>query len=527
MPICDVLIIGSGIAGLSLAIKLSNEFPQRKILVVTKGDELESNTTFAQGGVSIVCDTRNDSFESHIEDTLRAGDGLCKEEVVEKVVCHGPSVLSELMQNGVDLDRHSNGDFILGREGGHSQSRVVHHKDMTGYQIAVSLLKRAKALPGIVILSHHTVIDLITDSNVKAPSSESATCYGAFILDYKTKTANKFISRITVLATGGIGEVYKVSTNPKLATGDGIAIAHRAGASIRNMEFIQFHPTAFYEDGSASQKFLITEALRGYGAFLRNHNGDRFMFKYHLQGELACRDVVARAIDNEIKTSLYPCMFLDCTHLPPEQLINDFPKIYSQCREKGIDITTDLIPIIPAAHYLCGGIDVDISARTSIKNLYALGECAHTGLHGANRLASNSLLEAVAFAEFSFRSIRQLLGLVAITPDASNANYRDRVEDHEVTQLVNIKTKVQTLMTRYVGITRTTRGLQYAMRYLELIDKRLKELYPDSISNDLLELRNIITTARLIVNHSMARKANRGAFHNINLEKKYADSASK
>jgi L-aspartate oxidase len=527
MPICDVLIIGSGIAGLSLAIKLGAEFPEKRILVVAKGAELESNTTWAQGGVSIVCDTKYDSFENHIEDTLNAGDGLCNKEVVEKVVRHGPYVLQELTRNGVPLDRMLNGDFMLGREGGHSQARVVHHKDITGFQIAISFLERTSMLPGIAISPYHTVIDLITDRNLKKRSSDSTTCYGAFILDQKTKTIDKWIARVTVLATGGIGEVYKESTNPKLATGDGIAIACRAGASIRNMEFIQFHPTALYEETPLGQKFLITEALRGYGAILRNHNGERFMFKYHSKGELACRDVVARAIDHEIKTSLFPYMFLDCTHLPPDQLIQDFPKIYGECKNRGIDITTDLVPINPAAHYLCGGIDVDSTGRTSISNLYALGECAHTGLHGANRLASNSLLEAMAFSDFSFSSIKQLLGSVDITLEGIDADEKYQLKDCDVPRLGKIRLQVQQMMMTYVGIIRTTQGLRYAKKYLELIDKRLNGLYPNSISNELIELRNIITTARLIVIHSIERETNRGAFYNVNLDEKCAVSSRK
>jgi L-aspartate oxidase len=365
MVICDILIIGSGVAGLSLAIKLNSQFPDKKIYIVTKGEELESNTRYAQGGMSAVY-SKSDSFEKHIGDTLKAGDGLCRRDVVEKVVRYAQNALLDLTENGVELDHDPNGDFLLGKEGGHSHARIVHYKDMTGFQIAISLLIKVKTLPGITILSDHTAIDLITNRQLNSSIIESDECYGALIFDNKKHTVLKFPSRMTVLATGGIGQVYKVSTNPKVATGDGIAIAHRAGAAIENMEFIQFHPTAFYSTNSGQQNFLISEAIRGYGAYLRNYHGDRFLFKYHSQGELACRDVVARAIETEIKTGGCPCVFLDCTHLPARELINDFPNIYSYCAEKGIDMTVDLIPVVPAAHYLCGGIRVDLSSRTSI-----------------------------------------------------------------------------------------------------------------------------------------------------------------
>ena len=516
MVICDVLIIGSGIAGLSLAIKLSMQFPDRKILVVTKGDELDSNTVHAQGGISAVCDFKNDSFEKHIEDTLKAGHGLCNREVVEKVIRYGQDALRDLTENGVDFDRDNNRAFVLGQEGGHSCSRIVHYKDMSGFQIAVSLLLKVKTLPGITLLPSHTVIDLIT-SRLISPESKVEECHGALILNDKTKTVQKFLSRVTVLATGGIGQVYKTTTNPENATGDGIGIAHRAGASIRNMEFIQFHPTAFYSNQNESPNFLISEAIRGQGAFLRNCNGERFMFKYDSQGELACRDVVARSIENEIKTTGC-CVYVDCRHLSRDDLMKCFPKIYSFCMKKDIDITTDLIPVIPAAHYLCGGISVDISARTSVNNLYAIGECSDTGLHGAKRLASNSLLEAVAFSEFCFQHIRRTIGSVAINSTAINCEFPYQVEKEKGAALSVLREKVQACMTKYVGIRRTTKGLQYALGYLELAEKRLTEYYLKCISTELLEFRNILITSKLVIVHSLNRKINIGAFYNVDLD---------
>lgn len=523
MAICDVLIIGSGIAGLSLAIKLNNQFPDRKIYIVTKGDELDSNTRHAQGGISVVCDAKRDSLDKHIEDTLKAGDGLCNKQVVEKVIRHSQRALFDLTENGVDLDKDRNGDFLLGKEGGHSESRIVHYKDMTGFQIAVSLLVKVKTIPGIILLSDHTAIDLITDRHRAVLAPEANDCYGAFILNGKTNTVEKILSRVTVLATGGIGQVYKVSTNPGIATGDGIAMAHRAGAAIRNMEFIQFHPTAFYTGVPGDPNFLISEAIRGYGAFLRNYNGQRFAS----EGELACRDVVARAIENEIKTSGHPYVFIDCTHLPSKQLKEDFPNISSYCQKRGIDIANDLIPVIPAAHYLCGGIEVDGSARTSIDNLYALGECSHTGLHGANRLASNSLLEAVAFAEFCFQDIGKKIESVAISSAALSIECPYSTDNIGSTGLAVLKDKVQNLMTKYVGINRTSRGLKYALGYLELVDTRLDKFFPNAISRELLELRNIIITGKLIVVQSLNRKVNKGAFYNIDLDMNYAHDSNK
>jgi L-aspartate oxidase len=517
MAICDVLIIGSGIAGLSLAIKLNSQFPDRKIYIITKGDELESNTRYAQGGISAVCHTEIDSFEKHIEDTLKAGDGLCNRHVVEKVVRHAKHALADLTAHGVELDKDPNGNFALGREGGHSESRIVHYKDMTGFQIAVSLLVKVKTTPGIILLSNHAAIDLITDRQTSLLPSDASACYGAFVLNRQTMCVEKIISRVTVVATGGIGQVYRVNTNPGIATGDGIAMAHRAGASILNMEFIQFHPTAFYS-GSDGEKFLISEALRGYGAFLKNCKGQRFMFKYTPEGELACRDVVARAIESEIKFSGHPSVFIDCTHLPTEQLKKDFPGIYFYCQKKRIDLAVDLIPVIPAAHYLCGGIEVDDRGCTSINNLYALGECTHTGLHGANRLASNSLLEAVAFAEFCFQDIRESINAIAINAGALEVECPFSLGHSDCIGLDVLKGKIQNLMTKYAGINRTSRGLKYALGYLELVDSRLDEFFPNTISLEILELRNILITAKLIVVQSLNRMANKGAFYNSDLD---------
>jgi L-aspartate oxidase len=519
MPSCDVLIIGSGVAGLSLAIKLNRQFPNKKIYIITKGCELNSNTRHAQGGISIVCNQENDSFESHISDTLTAGDGLCDIDVVTKVVKEGPQVLSELIRDGVDFDRDTAGNWHLGKEGGHSSSRVVHYKDMTGLQIAVSLLVKVKTSKGVTLLQHHTAIDLITDKQTGQVNEN--VCKGALVLNNKSETIENYISPVTILATGGVGQVYKTTTNPAIATGDGIAMAYRAGAKVRNMEFIQFHPTAFFANERGAQRALISEALRGYGAHLTNIRGERFMFRYHSKGELACRDIAARAIENEIASSGHPCVYLDCRHLSSEHLKKAFPKIYALCQEKGINIAHDKIPVIPAAHYLCGGIAVDHSAMTSVKNLYALGECSDTGLHGANRLASNSLLEAVAFSEFCFQDIKFRIHTIAIPTTDSTIDFPYTIAESSA-GIQLLREKLQHLMSKHAGICRTTKGLSYASKYLELLHLKMKEAYPDTMSSEISELRNLITCAQLIITHSLARKVNKGVFYNEDLNIGYA-----
>lgn len=526
MVTCDVLIIGSGVAGLSLAIKLIKQFPDKNIYVITKGSALESNTRHAKGGISVVCDHSNDSFEQHIEDTIKAGSGLCNIDVVERVVRYGQKALLDLKENGVVMDCNANGKYSLGKEGGHSRSRIVHHKDMTGLEIAVSLLVKARLARGITLLDDHTAIDFITSKDLPASKDKTQKCYGAFVLNEKTRKIEKFISAVTVLATGGIGQVYETNTNPKIATGDGIAMAYRSGASIGNMEFIQFHPTAFYSPNPESPSFLISEALRGHGAYLRNVRGERFMFKYDPQGELACRDVVSRAIEIEISVTGHPCVFIDCTHLPADSLSQEFPGITSYCASRGIDITIERIPICPAAHYLCGGINVDLAGKTTIDNLYALGECANTGLHGANRLASNSLLEALAFSEFCFREIEGTIQAVSIDAPAANINVPFSVAAAVTPQISLIKAELQKLMTTHVGICRTTKGLQHAMNYIDQKDRFLREYYGASVSKELIELRNIIITAKLIISQSLKRKVNRGAFYNQDLDTDLAPTST-
>lgn len=519
MAVCDILIIGSGIAGLSLAIKLNREFPDRKIYIITKESETQSSTRHAQGGISVVCDTNNDSIQSHVHDTLKSGAGLCTKEIVERVVNRAQYALYDLIANGTDFDRDSAGKLILNREGGHSNARIVHYKDMTGFQIAISLLVMAKTLPGIVVLPHHVAVDLITDEFYEPTADNPNTCYGAIVFDKKNGCFENYVARMTVLATGGIGQVYSATTNPSIATGDGIAMANRAGAAIKHMEFVQFHPTALFLNDDTVRYFLITEALRGHGAYLRNIAGERFMLRYDSSGELACRDVVSRTIEDEIEISRHPCVYLDCRHLDLETLRHAFPQVYHHCAEKGIDIAKDMVPVVPAAHYLCGGIEVNSSSMTSIDNLYAVGECSCTGLHGANRLASNSLLEAAVFADFAFQSIRSKM---ATTP-LKDGTFKNKQEYHLIDAspgIELIREKVRKVMTKHAGVVKSTNGLLHATKYLSLLEETFERAYGKYFSSEIGELRNLIDCAKLIVLQSTRRKHNVGVFYNKDLDRK-------
>lgn len=525
MPKTDVLIIGSGIAGLSFAIKVARQFPHHQITVITKANDSESNTKYAQGGIAVVLDELTDSFQKHIDDTLRAGDGLCDREVVELVVKEGPDRLEEIIQWGVEFDQDESGKLSLGREGGHTAKRIIHYKDVTGLQIEKSLLRLVHTLPNITLLPHHFSIDLITEHHFKQKISRpqpGITCYGAYVMDQHTCKIEKYISRVTLLATGGAGQVYRTTTNPLIATGDGVAMAYRAMAKVKDMEFVQFHPTAFYSQDD-NPSFLISEAVRGYGAYLRTKDGERFMFKYDDRGELASRDIVAQAIDNELITRGDNCVYLDCTHLPKEDFISHFPNIYEKCLSKGIDITQQMIPVVPAAHYQCGGIDVDIDGKTSVANLYACGECARTGLHGANRLASNSLLEALVFAHRCFLDIQTKLESISIPQNIPDWNTEGTIVPREQILITHTRKELRDLMSDYVAIVRSHERLQRAMKRIDILYHENEKLYDEAVlSPQLCELRNLITIAFLITRQSIERTENRGTYFNIDLEKRVA-----
>lgn len=520
----DVLVIGSGISGLSYALKVALKSPQSKVTVITKGDEDESNTKYAQGGVAVVTDFQKDSFEKHIEDTLRAGGGMCKREAVEVVVKEGPERIREIVEWGANFDKNDNQTFDLGREGGHTENRVVHYKDVTGAEIERALLVAASSLPNVELLNHHYVIDLITEHHIPNESFDkyNLNCYGAYVLDLKTERIKKMSAKITLMATGGCGHVYKNTTNPLIATGDGIGLAHRAKAKISHMQYIQFHPTAFYSN-RAGQLSLISEAVRGFGAKLRTASGEPFMHKYDEREELASRDIVARAIDSEMKLRGDDYVCLDCRHLNHDKFLAHFPNIYQQCKDDGIDMFTDLIPVVPASHYLCGGIDVDLYGQSTIKNMFAVGECSNTGLHGANRLASNSLLEALVFGHrAALKTVERL--------EEDHFNYENlhkipewNQEGLKVTEemaLLNyLRKDLQSLMSDLVGIVRSDKRLRIAKQKEEEIYRSVKELYKLSIlSPQLSELRNLVSVAFLIITQSIEQKENRGAFYNKNLD---------
>lgn len=521
----DVLVIGSGISGLSYALKIAQRRPDAKITVITKSDDEESNTKYAQGGVAVVMDLQKDSFEKHIEDTLRAGDNICKREAVEIVVKEGPERIREIAEWGANFDKNEKETYDLGREGGHTENRVVHYKDITGAEIERALLEAIKSSPNIELFNHHYVIDLITEHHIPNESFDkyNLNCYGAYVLDIKTQKIKKMSAKITLMATGGCGHVYKNTTNPNIATGDGIGLAHRAKAKISNMQFIQFHPTAFYSN-KPGQLSLISEAVRGFGAKLRTASGEPFMHKYDDREELASRDIVARAIDSEMKLRGDDYVCLDCRHLDQKKFLEHFPNIYQQCKDEGLDMFKDLIPVVPASHYLCGGIDVDLFGQSTIKNMFAVGECSNTGLHGANRLASNSLLEALVFGHrAALKTVERL--------DEDNFNYtnlnkvpewnQEGLEVNEEMVLLNyLRKELQTLMSDLVGIVRSDARLKMAKMKEEEIYRAVKEIYNLSIlSPQLSELRNLVSVAFLIITQSIEQKENRGAFYNKDLDK--------
>ena len=517
------LVIGSGIAGLTYALKVAQDCPDKTVTIITKTQSDETNTKYAQGGIAGVMDQDHDSFEKHIEDTLVAGDGLCNRDIVEIVVKEGVDRIREIIQWGAQFDKEPDGDFKLGREGGHSEYRILHHKDVTGREMERALLSAISKMPNIRLISHCFVLDIITQHHLGylvTKSTLDIECYGVYLLDLNTNKIEKILADTTLLATGGNGQIYRTTTNPAIATGDGVAMVYRAKGRIENMEFIQFHPTALYEPGVRGQSFLITEAVRGDGGILRNHNGEAFMEQYDSRKDLAPRDIVARAIDNEMKIAGTEHVYLDCRHFDRDKFIEHFPNIFEKCLSIGIDISKDLIPVAPAAHYSCGGIKTDEWGRTSIRNLYAAGECASTGLHGANRLASNSLLEAMVFAHRAYKDSVANNSARTYPPTEDGGGIPDwntsgTTTPREMILITQSVKEMKLLMSDYVGIVRNNERLHRANRRLDLLHEETEALYErTAVSPQLCELRNMITVAYLVVKSAEFRKESRGLHYN-------------
>ena len=516
----DFLVIGSGIAGMSFALKVAEK---GRVAVICKTGLEEANTFYAQGGIASVTNTLVDNFEKHIEDTMIAGDWISDRAAVEKVVREAPGQIKELIDWGVSFDKDENGKFDLHKEGGHSEFRILHHQDNTGAEIQDSLIRALKNHPKIKVFENHFAIEIITQHHLGVNVTRhtcNIECYGAYVLDQNTNHIHTFLSKTTLIATGGVGNVYRTTTNPPVATGDGIAMVYRAKGDVKDMEFIQFHPTALYNPGERPS-FLITEAMRGYGAVLKTKDGKEFMQKYDDRRSLAPRDIVARAIDNEMKTRGDECVYLDVTHKDPEETKKHFPNIYQKCLSLGIDITKDYIPVAPAAHYLCGGIKVDLDARTSIKNLYAVGECSCTGLHGANRLASNSLIEAVVYADAAAKHAVKVLPDIKIQENIPDWNDEGTSLPEEMVLITQSVREVEQLMSAYVGIVRSNLRLKRALDRLEILYRETEDLFQRSVvTREICELRNIINVGYLIIKQAMARKESRGLHYTIDYPKK-------
>ena len=519
----DVLILGSGIAGLTLALKLAATRPNLKITVLAKTDQGESNTRYAQGGVAAVWNLEKDTYQKHIEDTLIAGDGLCKEDIVEIVIKEGPERVQEIIEWGTRFDKHQE-KYDLGMEGGHSENRILHYKDLTGWEIQRALIDKAEAMPNIDLYEHHFAIDLITQHQLGYMVSRvtpDIECYGAYVLDEKSNRTETIVARITVVATGGAGQIYRNTTNPVIATGDGIAMVYRAKARLENMEFVQFHPTALYTPAGDNPVFLVSEAVRGFGGILKTPEGEEFMKNYDERESLAPRDIVARAIDNEMKKRGDDYMCLDCTHLDKEKFLEHFPTIYEHCMKNGIDPMKDLIPVVPACHYLCGGIRVDENGRTSIHNLYACGECTCTGLHGANRLASNSLLEAMVFAHRIHLDIAANIDQKVYKEGVPEWNTQGVSIPKERVLMTQSGKELKEIMSSYVGIVRSNVRLKRALDRLLLLHNETEELYKSSpMSSQLSELRNLITIAYLVTRSALMRKESRGLHYTTDYPEK-------
>ena len=518
----DFLVVSSGVAGMGYALQVA-ESGRGRVALVCKTNIEEANTAKAQGGVASVTNLEVDNFQKHITDTLIAGDYISDRRAVEQVVKRAPEGIRRLVQWGVNFDRKENGDFDLHREGGHSEFRILHHADDTGFEIQRGLIEAVKQHPNITLLEHHFAVEIITQHHLgvevtrRTPDIE---CFGAYVLDPDTHKIDTILSRVTVLATGGIGAVYSSTTNPNIATGDGIAMAYRAKATVQDMEFVQFHPTALYHHGETHPAYLITEAMRGYGGILRLPNGEEFMQKYDRRLSLAPRDIVARAIDKEMKIHGLDHVCLDVTHKDPEETRHHFPNIYAKCQSIGIDITRQYIPVAPCAHYLCGGIKVDLDACSSIKRLYAIGECSCTGLHGGNRLASNSLIEAVVYAEAAANHSLAHLEEYAFNEAVPEWNDEGTMTNEEKVLIAQDIKEVGQIMSNYVGIVRSNLRLKRAWTRLDLLYEETEELFKRvKATPDICELRNMINVGYLITRQALERKESRGLHYTTDYPK--------
>ena len=515
----DFLVIGSGIAGMSFALKVAHK---GKVALICKSGLEEANTYFAQGGVASVTNLLVDNFDKHIEDTMIAGDWISNRAAVEKVVREAPAQIEELIKWGVDFDKNEKGEFDLHREGGHSEHRILHHEDLTGAEIERALITSVRKHPNITVLEHHFAIDLLTQHHLGefvTRHTRGLACFGAYVLNLESNEIETVLAKFTVVAAGGCGNVYSSTTNPSVATGDGIAMCHRAKAITENMEFIQFHPTSLYHPAE-KPNFLITEAMRGYGAILRLQNGEEFMDKYHPMKSLAPRDVTARAIYTEMTRRGEDFVYLDVRHKDPEQTRRHFPNIYEKCLSLGIDITRDLIPVTPAAHYCCGGVKVDLNGETSIRRLYALGETSCTGLHGANRLASNSLIEAVVYADQAAKHAASQLASVEIQEGIPDWDFEGTQHTEEMLMIIQSKREMQAIMSNYVGIVRSNLSLERALRRLSIIYEETEELHNKIKPNrELCELRNMIAVAYLVIKQGSALKESVGCHYNSDYPK--------
>ena len=519
----DVLVIGSGVAGLTFAIKMAQKRPDLHITIVTKNKIEESNTKYAQGGIATVWDHKTDDFEKHIADTIDAGDKLNEVDVVKMVVENGPGYIRELIEWGAKFDKKRNGEFELGREGGHSENRVLHHKDITGWEIERTLIKKLREYKNIEVLENHFALEIITQHHmgrVVMKVTPNITAFGAYVLNKNSFNTLTILAKITVITSGGAGQLYRNTTNPVVSTGDGIAMFYRAKGRIANMEFVQFHPTALYDPKGETPNFLISEAVRGHGGILKTRDGREFMHKYDKRLSLAPRDIVARAIDKEMKIRGEEHVFLDVRGIEKDDFISHFPNIYDKCISVGIDPMKEMIPVAPACHYFCGGIMVDKQGQTSIKNLFAAGEATYSGLHGANRLASNSLLEGLVYAHNMYARIDEIIDTECLNLEVPNWDTTGTSEPNELILITQSLKEIKEVMGSYVGIVRNNVRLQRALNRINLLYRETEDLYKSTVlSQQLCELRNLITIGYLVTKSSMMRYESRG----LNFNTDYPD----